>query len=228
MTISGNKTPHFPEDYDAQIKRTIPYYEQINKETINLILSMDRHPSIWLDTGCGTGTLVSQATEVMPTTKFLLTDPSEKMLEQARIKLANKGNIAFLESMPTQELTCLTDERPDVITAIQCHHYLSRSERKKAVDICYGLLREGGIYVTFENIRPFTDQGIEIAKRRWGRFQLDNGKCKSEVQEHLARFDKEYFPINVGEHLDLLRQAGFGVVEVFWYSCMQAGFYCIK
>jgi tRNA (cmo5U34)-methyltransferase len=38
----------------------------------------------------------------------------------------------------------------------------------------------------------------------------------------------EYFPITVEEHLDLLRNCGFGAVEMFWYSYMQAGFYCIK
>ena len=35
-------------------------------------------------------------------------------------------------------------------------------------------------------------------------------------------------PITAEEHLDALAQAGFGVVEIFWYSQMQAGFYAMK
>ena len=52
---------HPPEEYDAQIIRTIPYYEEFIMETINLLRSMDRQPRLWLDTGCGTGKIVAVA-----------------------------------------------------------------------------------------------------------------------------------------------------------------------
>ncbi len=48
------------------------------------------------------------------------------------------------------------------------------------------------------------------------------------VEDHLKRFDTEYFPIKTSEHMLLLKEAGFRVVEMFWMSYMQAGFYCIK
>jgi len=37
---TGNSTPHLPEDYDAQVIRTIPHYETIHGEVIDLILSL--------------------------------------------------------------------------------------------------------------------------------------------------------------------------------------------
>ena len=136
--------------------------------------------------------------------------------------------LEFLIASPTQEFSQKLEEQPDVITAIQCHHYLSREGRAKATDVCYNLLKEGGIYITFENIRPLTEEGITIGKRYWGNFQLTHGRNDEEVKEHLERFDTEYFPITVEEHLELLRKTGFKTVELFWYSYMQAGFYCIK
>jgi tRNA (cmo5U34)-methyltransferase len=48
------------------------------------------------------------------------------------------------------------------------------------------------------------------------------------VEMHLNRFDVEYFPIKIDEHISLLNSSGFRVVEIFWRSYMQAGFYCIK
>ncbi|HEY3420542.1 MAG TPA: class I SAM-dependent methyltransferase [Methanomassiliicoccales archaeon] len=220
--------PHAPGDYDAQIIRTIPYYDQIAKETINLVRSLERPPRLWLDTGCGTGTLVNSALNVFPDTHFILVDPSDVMLGQARRKLGGQARVRFLKPSCSQELKCLVTERPDVITAVQCHHYLSREGRKRAVAACYDLLSIGGAYVTFENVRPFTVQGIDIGKRYWERFQLESGKSRTEVTAHLARFDKEYFPITVQEHLELYREIGFEAVEMLWYSYMQAGFYCIK
>ena len=225
-----NATPHLPEDYDARISGVLPYYSAFHQETINFVKSLPASPKAWLDTGCGTGSLVNKAIEEFPTTKFLLLDPSEGMLKQAREKLSfyPADRLEFMRASPTQEFSQELEERPDVITAIQCHHYLSLEGRAKANGVCYKLLKEGGVYITFENIRPLTEEGIFIGKRYWGNFQLTHGRTEKEIKEHLERFDTEYFPITVEEHLNLLREIGFRTVELFWYSYIQAGFYCIK
>jgi len=223
-----NTTPYKSDDYDANVVNTLPYYESYHKETINLIKSMEFEPEIWLDTGCGTGTLVKKAMKEFKNTKFLLLDPSEGMLKQAQKKLSSNKNheIEFLRPSPTQDL--ILEEKPDVITAILCHHYLSRKDREKAVNVCYKILKDDGVFITFENIRPLTEKGIEVGKKYWENFQLSSGRNPEEIEEHLKRFDQEYFPITVEEHLKLLRDAGFSSVELLWFAYMQAGFYCIK
>ena len=219
---------YLPGDYDSHITRTIPHYAQMHREIIDLVLSLDRPPRLWLDTGCGTGTLVKLALDQFPDTHFMLADPSETMLGQSRGKLEGQERVSFLRPECSQELNRLVDREPDLITAVQCHHYLSKEERKRAVAACYDMLSADGTYITFENVRPFTERGIEIGMRRWERFQTENGKTGAEAKAHIARFDNEYFPITVEEHLELFRGAGFRTVELFWYSYMQAGFYCLK
>jgi tRNA (cmo5U34)-methyltransferase len=227
---SRNTTPHLPEDYDTKISSVLPYYSSFHQETINLVRSLPSTPEVWLDTGCGTGSLVTRAIQQFPETRFLLLDPSEGMLEQSREKLSScfPERQVFLRASPTQEFSQTLDEEPDVITAIQCHHYLDSRNRAKAVRVCYELLKENGIFITFENIRPLTEEGINTGKRYWGNFQSERGRSEEEIGTHLQRFGTEYFPITVEEHLKLLRETGFGTVELFWYSYMQAGFYCIK
>ena len=227
---SRNYTPHLPEDYDANISSILPYYSAFHQETINLIKSLPSSTKVWMDTGCGTGSLVNKAIKEFPDTKFLLVDPTEGMLDQARRKLSSypAERLEFLRASATQELSQELEGKPDVITAIQCHHYLRHEDRARATSVCYNLLKEGGIYVTFENTRPLTEEGITKGKRYWGSFQLSRGRTEEEVKKHLERFDKEYFPITVEEHLILLRETGFKTVEFFWYSYMHAGFYCIK
>ena len=73
-----------------------------------------------------------------------------------------------------------------------------------------------------------TEIGIEIGKRNWKSFQLSKGRDQETVENHIKRFDTMFFPITVEEHLSLLREMGFNAVELLWYSCMQAGFYCVK
>ncbi len=227
---SENITPNPPEEYDTKISSVLPYYSFFHQESINLIRSLPDTPNVWMDTGCGTGSLVAKAIEQFPDTKFLMLDPSEGMLQQARDKLSSytPRRLEFLKASATQEFSQELRERPEVITAIQCHHYLSRENRTKAVGVCYELLKKDGIFISFENIRPLTEEGISVGKRYWGKFQSTHDRTEQEIETHLERLDSEYFPITVEEHLELLRATGFKTVEIFWYSYMQAGFYCIK
>ncbi len=85
MQKSGNLTSHLSNEYDSQIGNTIPYYNRFHEGIINLIKSMDIEPYIWLDTGCGTGTLVKKAIQEFPDTNFILSDPSaECYIEQKK------------------------------------------------------------------------------------------------------------------------------------------------
>ena len=226
---SDNATPHPASKYDAQIRNTIPYYDNFHSETIRFIKATDMHPRFWLDTGCGTGSLVEQAFDVFKETTFVLADPSLEMMNEARNKLQDKeesGRTRLLGPVSTENHTLKL--KFDVITAIQSHHYLSKAKREKATRTCYSLLKDKGLYITFENVRPSSKKGIENAKKYWSVFQLSKGKNAEAVRNHMKRFDSEYFPITVEEHLKLLKACGFQTVELFWYSYMQAGFYCIK
>jgi tRNA (cmo5U34)-methyltransferase len=228
--MSDNSTPHDASDYDREVSRTIPFYHSFHTETVDLVRTLYPDPTLWLDTGCGTGYLPEQALPVFPNTRFLLTDPAPAMLDQARARLARfpSEHICFLGVFSSEELPRVVFESPQVITAIQCHHYGGDKARKRATSACFRLLTEGGLYITFENIRPDTPKGIATGLDRWCRFQREAGRPGETVAEHRSRFGKSYFPITVAEHLDLLGATGFSFAEIFWLSYMQAGFYAIK
>ncbi len=171
---------------------------------------------------------VERALNHFPDTEFILADPSVEMLEVAKKKLSGSNRVKFLRPISTQDLALENIKSPDVITAILSHHYLSKEKRVKATEACYGLLNEGGIYITFENIRPMTEIGTMIGKKNWRSFQLSKGRDMGTTLDHLKRFDTVFFPVTVEEHLSMLKEKGFKAVELLWYSYLQAGFYCIK
>jgi len=150
------------------------------------------------------------------------------MLDQAKAKFSGSDRVLILPPARTQELRPIFPGKADVITAVQCHHYQTKEERSAAVRTCHDILADGGIFVSTENIRPLTLEGVRVGKGYWGLYQKDYGRGEEEIAKHLSRFDKEYFPITIEEHLGLLRGAGFRTVEMFWYSYLQAGFYSIK
>jgi len=221
-----NKTPHLSSEYDDKIGDTVPFYDEFHRAAIDLVLHTDPAPAAWLDTGCGTGTLCREALWKFPRTAFTLADPSGQMLALAKEKLKDAGDVTFIQS-DSQSLDC-PGGAFDVITAIQCHHYLDRETRKKAVENCFRMLKSGGVLIVFENILPFSEAGTGIALKRWGSFQTGRGKSEREVGQHLSRFNSEYFPITVFEHINMMKQAGFAAAEILWVSYMQAGLYAVK
>ena len=72
MVDRDNSTFHRTEDYDLQITDTIPYYESFHLESLKLIKTILKEPEFWLDTGCGTGTLVQKAVDEFKKTNFIL------------------------------------------------------------------------------------------------------------------------------------------------------------
>ena len=184
-----------------------------------------------MDTGCGTGYLAETALPCFPNTSFILTDPSEAMLKQAvgRLKGLPEKRVKYLPPTPSESLDIYKNEvHPQIITAVFSHHYLQKPQRYHAIKNCHQLLDEGGVFITVENIAPFTPPGISLGLDRWKRFQVEHGRAKSAAEDHARRFNREYFPISIEEQFTLLRTTGFRIVELFWMSYMQAGFYAIK
>lgn len=220
-----NKTSFNAIEYDKNVRKVIPFYDEIHNQIFSLIKAYFGNKALsLLDTGCGSGTFALKAFERLDLSEVVLCDPSEKMLDNARAKITGKNCI--FQCIGSENLAF--ENRFDVVTAIQSHHYFDRETREKAVRNCYKALKSGGVFIYFENTAPFTENGKKIVLKRVESFGIEAGRSEEEVKAHSQRYNREYFPINIDEHLDLLKRTGFEAAELFWCSYMQCGFYGIK
>ena len=118
--MNDNTTPMSAAEYDNKINNTIPYYSEFYAQTLDVITQCGFSELDWLDLGCGTGTLEEKALQVFPLARFVAVDPSEKMLEQARNKLAGHK----IEYVIGKSLEISYKAQFNVVTAIQSHHYM--------------------------------------------------------------------------------------------------------
>lgn len=221
-----SKMDYTAEIYNEKIRATIPCYEEFGEQIVSLVKALGKSRISWLDTGCGTGNVARIAVERCDVREMVLADPLEEMIEFVKeVGKEWKIPVEYILGM-SQELRF--KERFDVVTAIQCHHYLRKEDKVKAVKACYEALKPGGVFISFENTKANTEEGKEIALDRWRSFQLEHGKGVLEVEKHLKRYGVEYFPITVWEQLEILKECGFQTAEILWYSYCQAGVYGLK
>lgn len=217
-------TAFYAEEYDARIRQTLPYYEEFYEQVIDVLAGSGRKHVLWLDVGCGTGKMYEAAKDRISIQEFIFTDISEKMLAVAKERF-QKGTNRFRQ-MSVLELEDV--EKYDVVTAIQVYHYLSKEDRRLAIEKCFLALKPGGLFFTFENIAPDSEMGRRLVMDRWKSYQIRNGKNREEAENHLKRYGADYFPLTIQTHLKMIRECGFQAAELIWMSYMQAGFVGMK
>lgn len=222
--MKDNVSAYSSTEYDEKIKRTLPYYEEIYKQVIDLVHIHNSKALTWLDVGCGTGKMAEIAFSKFNLEKFVFCDCSADMIKTVK-KRFDFPNADFLVAN-VKELEFI--DKFDVVTAILVNHYLQKEERITAIKKCYASLKEGGMFISFENFAPYSDLGEQLYLNRWKSYQLEQGKSVAECEQHISRYKKDYFPVTLSEHLCLMENCGFRAVEIFWLSYMQIGILGIK
>ena len=138
--MKQNSTPFDVAEYDSQIKRTLPFYEEMFQQIVDIISLLDLQSIKWLDVGCGTGKMARTALEIFEIEKMLCIDVEQEMIKRAE-SFCDEENVEFLQSdireLPYQEIF-------DVVTAVQVNHYFKKAERMAAIKKCYSVLKDEG------------------------------------------------------------------------------------
>lgn len=233
--MKNHKAAFSAENYDRDILNTIPYYDEIYNQIVDVVSVAFLNKAVsWLDIGCGTGKMAEVAFKQCKVEKMVCIDNSSAMLEAARQKIAffqlpglweelpaaDPLGVEFL-NIPIEEVNY--DSQFDVITSILVNHYMTYEERRIAVRNCHHALKEKGTFITFENFAPCDEAMKNLYLKRWKKYQYNKGKSIEECENHLSRYHTNYFPITIQEQIKILRDCGFMSTEIFWCSYMQVG-----
>ena len=220
----GQKQAFLPEKYDRDIVATLPYYEEYFKQIVDIVHTVFHIPIAWLDIGCGTGKMADMAVKNLQVKNMVCCDNSPQMLKMAKEHICS-SKVDFLETS-IQNLEY--NSNFDVITAILITHYLEYEDRVTSIRNCYNALKKNGLFFSVENFAPANDMLKILYMKRWKNYQYKNGKSEEECQNHILRYNTEYFPIPITEQIRVLQKCGFENVEIFWCSYMQVGILGIK
>ena len=201
------------EDYDVQIRRFIPYYDEMQATGVGMLASLVAPDAHVVDLGAGTGALSAAVLKGLPQANVTVLDVDQDMLAVARHRLADFGDrVSFVEQSFLDPLP-----QADAFVASIALHHIHKLEQKR--DLYRGIrdaLPPGG---PFLNLDATVSEGSRLSGPMfdsWVAHMVEQGIPEAEARGNIASWQDEdtYFPLDT--ELAALRQAGFSEVECVW------------
>jgi tRNA (cmo5U34)-methyltransferase len=218
--VSGGQTHsvkrHLDVDahgYDVQIRRFIPYYDDMLATGVELLRALAPPAGHVVDLGGGTGALSAAVLDGLPGVRVTVLDVDPDMLSEARRRLSGYGDrVAFTEGSFLDPLPSANA----VVASLALHHVHDLQTKTELYRAIYDALSPGGVLV---NLDAAVSEGARLNALvfdRWAHRMSEHGMTDSQARDHFAAWSDEdhYFPLEV--ELGALREAGFDEVECFW------------
>jgi tRNA (cmo5U34)-methyltransferase len=218
--VSGDQTHsvkrHLDIDapaYDVQIRRFIPYYDDMLETGVELLAALTSASGHVLDLGGGTGALSAAVLEGLPGVRVTVLDVDRDMLDEARRRLSGYGERvafkegSFLDPLPSADA---------VVASLALHHVHDLQTKIELYRVIHDALSPGGVLLNLDAAVSEDTRLSELVFDRWADRMSEHGISDSQARGHFAAWANEdrYFPLEV--ELGALREAGFDEVECFW------------
>lgn len=207
------------EGYDVQIRRFIPYYDDMIATGIELLMALAPSDGHVLDLGGGTGALSSAALEALPNVRVTVLDVDPDMLGEAQRRLAGFADRvafhagSFLDPLPSADAA---------VASLALHHVHDLGAKTALYRAIRDTLSPGGVLLNLDAaVTEDARLGALVFDRMAARM-ADHGITNVEAHGHFAAWADEdrYFPLDA--ELNALRDAGFDEVECFWRRGLSA------
>jgi len=207
------------DSYDVEIRRFIPYYDDMIATAVELAAALAPADAHVLDLGGGTGALSYAVLEALPGVRVTVLDVDPDMLDEARRRLARFDDRvafrqgSFLDPLPAADA---------VVASLALHHVHDLTAKTALYHAIRDALGPDGPFINLDAAVTEDPRLNELVFDRVAARMADHGITGAEARGHFAAWADEdrYFPLDV--EMRALRDAGFEEVECFWRRGLSA------
>ena len=203
--------------FDDMLSRSVPFYDEVRKLVISLILSEQEEGKKVLDLGSSTAKFLLDLHSRMDSRMILKgLDNSQAMLDRAEQKCQAFGaNIELeLADMLTYEYS-----KEDVIVANYTLQFIRPMQRVELIKKLYNSLSNGGIFIFSEKV-VFEDKKLdkELIDVYYD-YKKEQGYSEYEIAQKREALENVLIPFTIEENIQMCKDAGFKSVDtIFQWS----------
>jgi tRNA (cmo5U34)-methyltransferase len=199
-------------EYDAGRRRVIFCFDAFYGTLLDLVPLSPGDRFAFLDLGAGTGLVSALILARFPSARAHLLDISEKMMEQARRRFADRPEVRFYIRDYARE--DLPGAYSLIVSAMSIHH-LEDSGKRELMQKIFSALEPGGAFIHAELARGTTEATEQHYQRHWQAHLEACGFTPGELAAIRDRMACDR-PAPIEQQLAWLREAGFADVDCFF------------
>ena len=227
---SINKQFEFDEEvasvFDDMLNRSVPYYKEMQRLTINFALRFLNENDRVYDLGCSTGsTLIELSKHCKYPLELVGIDNSKAMLDRAEKKCNAFGvDIELLQS----DIFDVELNNAQLIISNYTLQFIRPLMREKLIQKIYQSLNENGVFIFSEKVisdnKILNKQCID----EYYDFKKTQGYSEFEIAQKREALENVLIPYSEEENRKMIKDAGFTHCETLFKWVNFATFIAIK
>ncbi|HIQ27474.1 MAG TPA: carboxy-S-adenosyl-L-methionine synthase CmoA [Sulfurovum sp.] len=197
--------------FDDMLSRSVPFYDEVRRLVISLILAEQREGRKILDLGSSTAKFLLDLHSKMSVPMDLKgVDNSQAMLDRATQKCQAFGAHIKLEYADMLEYNYVQE---DVIVANYTLQFIRPLQRLELVNKIYNGLQDDGLFIFSEKVafedKQLDKQMIDI----YYTYKKEQGYSEYEIAQKREALENVLIPFTVKENIQMCKDAGFTKIE---------------
>ena len=209
--------------FDDMIDRSVPFYQEIQRMTAELAADYVRPGTDVYDLGCSTGNTLLQLNAALPAdcdVGLVGIDESPEMLDkcQAKLRAAGVGRRCALRRGNLNEGPAI--ENASVVLLVLTLQFVRPLYRDRLIKSIYDGLGDHGCLLIVEKVLGESSTFNRLFIKHYYEMKMRNGYSELEIAQKREALENVLVPYRLEENREMLRNAGFKQVDVFfkWYN----------
>lgn len=217
--------------FDSMLDRSIPQYELMRNLVTSIgndILSDADSKSVF-DMGCSNGLAIrGLVNKFGATARFLGMDTSTHMIKKAKEAYQgyiDTGIVRFVEGRVQDEFPT---DRFSLILSVLTLQFIPIEYRQQIIQSVYDSMYAGGGFILVEKVLGNNAYINNMMVKQYYSLKENNGYSKEEIDRKRLSLEGVLVPVTSNWNIDLLKQAGFTKIDIFWKYLNFTGYIAIK
>ena len=197
--------------FDDMLSRSVPFYDEVRKLVISLILAEQKEGMKVLDLGSSTAKFLLDLHAKMSVEMQLKgLDNSQAMLDRAEQKCQAFGADIALERA---DMLTYPYSDEDIIVANYTLQFIRPIQRLELIKKLFDGLNDGGMFIFSEKVvfedKVLDKQMIDI----YYEYKKEQGYSEYEIAQKREALENVLIPFTIKENIQMCRDAGFTKIE---------------
>ncbi|MEI3854020.1 MULTISPECIES: carboxy-S-adenosyl-L-methionine synthase CmoA [unclassified Ensifer] len=207
--------------FDDMVSRSVPYYGEIQRMACELAGDFAEPGSCLYDIGYSTATtLLGLDAMVDPSVRFVGIDNAPDMIEKAREKIVEANTKRSIDLRVGDLHQGIDIHDASVVMMLLTLQFVRPLHRERIMRTIYDGLNERGALLLVEKLTSEDSTFNRLFIEHYYDYKRRNGYSDIEIAKKREALENVLIPYRLEENLQLLKEAGFRSVEVFfrWYN----------